>query len=128
MVQLSIRCHACVPVAAEQMEQWLDEQVAELRSDLPHGTIRLSRLTQQLPSVDVSIGWLLELELFASESGTLPPRVVDALRDMRLLGLQPTLMAPLNWPDHDGARGNQDHPQQERRAGRRARSAATASH
>lgn len=110
MVQLSIRCHPCMPVAADQLERWLDHQVAELRSDVPHGTIRLSRLTQHLPNTDVSVGWLLELELVAEECGDLRPRVVGALRDMRLLGLQPTLMAPVGWWEANGQDGGEDAP------------------
>lgn len=97
MLRLSIRCHPCVPVAADQLEQWLSWQVAELRSDVQHGTVRLSRLTQHLPSSDVPIGWLLELESFETESDRLHSRVLHALRDMRLLGLQPTAMAPVDW-------------------------------
>jgi hypothetical protein len=108
MVQLSIRCHPCMPVAADQLERWLDHQVAELRCDVPHGTIRLSRLTQHLPNTDVSVGWLLELELVAEECGHLRPRIVAAIRDMRLLGLQPTLMAPAagDWSESNGAAGD----------------------
>ncbi|MDQ3759521.1 MAG: hypothetical protein M3331_06240 [Actinomycetota bacterium] len=97
MLRLSIRCHPCVPVAADQLEQWLSCQVAELRSDVPHGTVRLSRLTQHLPSSDVPIGWLLELELFEADSDRVHLRILDALRDMRLLGLQLTVMAPVDW-------------------------------
>ncbi len=97
MLRLSIRCHPCVPVAADQLEQWLSGQVAELRSDIPHGTVRLSRLTQHLPSSDVPIGWLLELELFEADSNRVHLRILDALRDMRLLGLQPTVLAPVDW-------------------------------
>jgi hypothetical protein len=91
MVQLTIRCHPRVPVAAEQLERWLDQQVEGLRAEAPLGTVRLSRLTQQLPSVGIGIGWLLELELPEDEPLLDEDRLAAVLRDMRLLGLQPTL-------------------------------------
>lgn len=91
MVQLAIRCQPRVPVSAEELEGWLEQQVLNLRVEAPNGTIRLSRLTQGLPS---AIGWLLELELAEEEPLLAGDRLADALRDMRLLGLQPTLLAP----------------------------------
>ncbi|HET8820098.1 MAG TPA: hypothetical protein VFM57_01000 [Thermoleophilaceae bacterium] len=91
MVQLAIRCHPCAPVSADDLEGWLDQQVDELRAAVPQGTLRLCRLTQGGPSSDLNIGWLIELELADGEllGGRL---LADSLRDMRLLGLQPTLL------------------------------------
>jgi hypothetical protein len=94
MLQLAIRCHPRVPVSANELEQWLEHQVGELRAQAPHGTVRLSRLTQGMPSADRNIGWLVELELAEEEPLLAGDRLADALRDMRLLGLQPTLLAP----------------------------------
>jgi hypothetical protein len=91
MVQISIRCLPRVPVASDELEQWLEQQVDALREQAPHGTIRLSRLTQGLPS---AIGWLVELELAEDEPLLAGDRLTEALRDMRLLGLQPTLLRP----------------------------------
>ena len=54
---------------------------------------RLSRLTQSAPDMDLEIGWLVELDLPDGEPLLTGRRLADALRDMRLLGLQPTLMA-----------------------------------
>lgn len=102
MVQLTIRCHPRVPVSADELERWLEQQVNGLRAEAPQGTVRLSRLTQGLPSADIDIGWLLELELPEEDPLLKRNRLTEALRDMRLLGLQPTLLAPLNlstWPD-----------------------------
>ena len=93
MVQLAIRCHPVVPVAADELEQWLEQEVRDLRADAPAGIIRLSRLTQG-PTADYDIGWLVELELPAGEPLLTGHRLDEALRDMRLLGLQPTLLAP----------------------------------
>jgi hypothetical protein len=95
MVKLTIRLHPSVPIDADELEGWLQLEVSDLRADAPHGTIRLSRLRQGLPNVDVNIGWLVELELPDGEPLLERDRLADALRDMRLLGLQPTLLAPL---------------------------------
>ena len=94
MVQLAIRCHACVPVSVDEMDGWLERQVAELRAEAPEATVRLSRLTQGGPSSDLQIGWLVELELAEGEPLLGGQRLAESLRDMRLLGLQPTLLAP----------------------------------
>ena len=94
MVQLAIRCHPCAPVSAEELEPWLEKQLGELRADAPRGTLRLSRLTQGAPDLDLEIGWLIELDMPDGEPLLTGHRLADALRDMRLLGLQPTLLAP----------------------------------
>jgi len=94
MLQLAIRCHPCVPVSADELEPWLEKQLEELRADTPHGTLRLSRLTQGAPDVNLENGWLIELELPDGDPLLTGHRLADALRDMRLLGLQPTLLAP----------------------------------
>jgi hypothetical protein len=93
MLQLAIRCHPCVPVSADELEPWLKTQLDDLRADAPHGTLRLSRLTQSAPDMDLEIGWLVELDLPDGEPLLTGRRLADALRDMRLLGLQPTLLA-----------------------------------
>ena len=91
MISLAIRCQPRVPVSADELEDWLEQEVSHLRAEAPHGTIRLSRLTQGLPS---PIGWLVEVELAEDEPLLAGDRLGDALRDMRLLGLQPTLLEP----------------------------------
>jgi hypothetical protein len=93
MVQLAIRCHPRVPVSADELEHWLEQQVHDLRVEAPRATVRLSRLTQGAPGADLKIGWLVELELGEHEPLLTGHRLADALRDMRLLGLQPTLLA-----------------------------------
>ena len=94
MLQLAIRCHPCVPVSADELEPWLEKQLDELRADTPHGTLRLSRLTQGAPDLDLENGWLIELDLPEGAPLLTGRRLADALRDMRLLGLQPMLLAP----------------------------------
>jgi hypothetical protein len=93
MLQLAIRCHPCVPVSADELEPWLENQLDQLRADSPRGTLRLSRLTQSAPDMDLEIGWLVELDLPEGEPLLTGRRLADAVRDMRLLGLQPTLLA-----------------------------------
>jgi hypothetical protein len=106
VVQFAIRCLPRVPVAAEDLEQWLEQELEELRQRVPEGTIRLSRLTQELPTIDVGIGWLIELELPANQPLLGWDRLAAVLRDLRLLGLQPTLLVPstgAGWPPPDAA-------------------------
>ncbi len=98
-VQLAIRCLPRVPVATEDLEHWLQEELSELRSHVPEGTIRLSRLIQDLPSLEVGIGWLIELDLPGDEPLLGSERLASVLRDLRLLGLQPTLLVS---PDVSG--------------------------
>jgi hypothetical protein len=97
MVQLAIRCHPCVPVDAGELEVWLERQAEDLRAEAPRATVRLSRLTQSRPDANLDVGWLVELELDERETLLAGRRLADALRDMRLLGLQPTLLAPRDW-------------------------------
>ena len=92
MVQLAIRCHPCAPVSTDELEGWLEQQVHDLRAAVPHGTLRLCRLTQGGPSSDLNIGWLIEMELADGEQLLGGQLLADSLRDMRLLGLQPTLL------------------------------------
>jgi hypothetical protein len=94
MVQLAIRCHARVPVSADELEGWLQLEVKDLRAQAPHATVRLSRLTQGHPDAHLDIGWLIELELEPDVPLLADDRLPQAMRDMRLLGLQPTLLAP----------------------------------
>ena len=91
MVQLAIRCHPRVPVSGDELERWLGWQTDELRANFPRGTVRLSRLLQGRET-HLDAGWLIELEL--DEESLADGRLANAVRDMRLLGLQPTLLAP----------------------------------
>jgi hypothetical protein len=93
MVQVAIRCQPSVPVSAHELERWLEQQVSELRAEARHATVRLSRLTQGRAGADLEVGWLVELELAEGEQLLAGHRLADALRDMRLLGLEPTLLA-----------------------------------
>jgi hypothetical protein len=94
MVQLAIRCHPRVPISPDELEGWLELEVKDLRAQAPRATVRLSRLTQGRADAPLDIGWLIELELDPTEPLLAGDRLPQALRDMRLLGLQPTLLTP----------------------------------
>ena len=103
MVELAIRCQPCAPASHEELERWLERHVGELRVAIPHATCRLSRLTQGGPSADPGIGWLVELELAEGEPLPEAERLATSLRDMRLLGLEPTLLASHEpWTNGNG--------------------------
>ena len=94
MIKFAIRCHPSVPVEAEDLEEWLEHQADKLRAKAPHATVRLARLTQHLPSTEVDIGWLLELEVDDGGQVAIERQLEEALTDMRLLGFQPTVLTP----------------------------------
>jgi hypothetical protein len=99
--QFAIRCLPRVPVASEELEHWLEEELKELRRLSPQGTIRLSRLTQGLPTTEIGIGWLIEFDLPEDQGLFGSDRMEAVLKDLRLLGFQPTLLAPpgsAGWP------------------------------
>jgi hypothetical protein len=91
MSQLAIRCHPHAPVSTDEVDDWLRAEVERLRERAPHAALRVLRLNQALPTGDAEVGWLIELDA----AGGAPPLDEDGLaqilRDLRLLGLQPTL-------------------------------------
>jgi hypothetical protein len=86
-----IRCHPRAPVASEDLEDWLEDAVGRVRDDLTaSNAVRFFRVTQCLPSGRETAGWLVEID--AREEGLAGSLDLDALiRDMRLLGLEPTV-------------------------------------
>jgi hypothetical protein len=102
MSLLAIRCHPCAPVAYEELERWLERETEALRADVPHAIARVSRLTQARHDGDLYVGWLVEFDLPDGETRVAETRLADALRDMRLLGLQPTLLAPQRVTSNGG--------------------------
>lgn len=102
MLKLTIRCHPGIPVASDELERWLTAQVRELRAGAPRAIIRLSRLTQDFPSSEAGIGWLLELEMPEGSALLTRGRLASTLAEMRLLGIQPTALTPLDWPNAQG--------------------------
>jgi hypothetical protein len=102
MLKLTIRCHPGVPVASDDLEHWLTDEVRELRAGAPRAIIRLSRLTQDFPSSEAGIGWLLELEMPEGSALLTRGRLARTLAEMRLLGIQPTALTQLDWPNARG--------------------------
>jgi hypothetical protein len=96
MLKLTIRCHPGVPVDSDELERWLTAQVSELRAGAPRAIIRLSRLTQHFPNGDAAIGWLLELEMPEGSPLLSEGRLTHVMADMRLLGIEPTALAPVD--------------------------------
>jgi hypothetical protein len=72
--------------------------------------MRLSRLTQGPLRADLYMGWLIELDLPDGEPLLTGDRLAHALRDMRLLGLQPTLLMPAPQGERSAANGAAPHP------------------
>jgi hypothetical protein len=99
MRQIAIRCHPSVPVDPGELEDWLEGQIEQLRGQAPGATVRLARLTQQLPSSEIHLGWLLELELIETNGVRAEAQLGEVVRDMRLLGFQPTVLTPVKAGD-----------------------------
>ena len=92
MPQIAIRCHRCAPLAADQVEQWLADELERLRDDAPTAVLRLLRLKQQAPTGEVEIGWLIELDAASGAPKFDGETLAPVVRDLRLLGLQPTVL------------------------------------
>jgi hypothetical protein len=99
MIQITIRCHPLAPVSVAELEPWLESQVTNLRTQVTRGTVRLSRLIQELPNLDLSVGWILELEMAADEPFLSQGGLVRLASDMRMLGLQTTMLSPFDLSD-----------------------------
>jgi hypothetical protein len=99
---LIVRCRSCTPTSAAELTDWLEAKAAELREGTPGLVVRLTRLAQDLPSATVDDGWLLEVELPGVEKDgpftMLMSSLEEIIRDMRVLGLDPTLLVPVNLP------------------------------
>jgi hypothetical protein len=92
MHQLAIRCHPFTPVSSDDVDAWLQEELARLRERAPHAALRLLRLRQALPTGEADVGWLIELDPAGGEPPLDEDELAQVLRDLRLLGLQPTLL------------------------------------
>jgi hypothetical protein len=92
-MQVAIRCHPYAPVASEELEDWLAREVDGIRAAAPDATVRLMRLSRARSADRVAVGWLIEMEGLRGEVALSELQLDAVLRDMRLLGLQPTLLA-----------------------------------
>lgn len=99
---LIVRCRSCTPASAGELTEWLEDKVAELREGTPGLLARLTRLAQDLPGATVDDGWLLEFELPREREDSaftlLMSALGETLRDMRVLGFDPTLLVPVSPP------------------------------
>jgi hypothetical protein len=102
MAKVTILCHPVTPVAPAELEDWLELQLDQLRSNAPV-IVRVSRLTQALPSSEVAAGWLIEVELTDEsqplDRNDLTEALADVFNDMRFLGMQPMLLFPHDLSD-----------------------------
>jgi hypothetical protein len=102
MAKVTILCHPVTPVPPAELEGWLELQLDQLRSRAPV-IVRMSRLTQALPSSEVGAGWLIEVELTDEshplDRDDLTDALADVFNDMRFLGMQPMLLFPHDLSD-----------------------------
>jgi hypothetical protein len=91
-MQVAIRCHPYAPVDSDELESWLAREVDEIRAAAPGASVRLMRLSQTLSAGRVAVGWLIELEGLPGKVALTDLQLDAVLRNMRLLGLQPTLL------------------------------------
>jgi hypothetical protein len=102
MPKVTILCHPVTPVAQAELEDWLELQLDQIRSN-PPVIVRVSRLTQALPSSEVAAGWLIEVELIDEsqplDRDELSGALADVFNDMRFLGMQPMLLFPHDLSD-----------------------------
>lgn len=111
---LLIRSRSCTPASAEELTDWLEERVTELREGTPQLLVRLTRLAQDLPEATVDDGWLIEVELQGEGEDapftSLMASLEELLRDMRVLGLDPTLLMPVKLPFEEPALASASFP------------------
>lgn len=94
MDRFAIRCHPCSPISAGEVDTWLGVQVDGLRAASAGATLRLFHLTQTLPTGETELGWLIEVDAAGGAAPLDQDQLERLLRDMRLLGLQPTVLRP----------------------------------
>lgn len=92
MSQIAVRCHPFAPVASEELQKWLTAEIKRLREDAPDAAIRLLRLSQPGPEGEIAVGWQIELGVTPSASPLDDDSLGELLRDLRLLGLQPSVL------------------------------------
>ena len=102
MPKVTILCHPVTPVPPAELEDWLELQLDQLRSNAPV-IARMSRLTQELPNSEVAAGWLIEIELTDEshplDRDDLTDALADVFNDLRFLGMQPMLLFPHDLSD-----------------------------
>jgi hypothetical protein len=94
MTGVSIRCRAEDHEAALRFEQWLGQKRAASPILMTDGTVRVSRLAPALTTVRGGAGWLIEFQLQEDEALIDWQSVAAVVTDLRLLGLEPTVLIP----------------------------------
>jgi hypothetical protein len=92
MSQIAVRCHPYAPVATDDVQKWLTAEVRRLREDSPDAAIRLLRLSQAGPEGEIGVGWQIELGITMPEAPLDHQGLSELLGDLRLLGLQPSVL------------------------------------
>jgi len=101
MSQIAVRCHPYAPVATESLQKWLREEVKRLRKSVPGASIRLLRLSQPGPEAEIEVGWQIEIGGPLNQSPLDDESLAELLRDLRLLGLQPSVLGEKGTLDRD---------------------------
>ena len=92
MSQIAVRCHPYAPVATKSLQKWLRDEVRLLRKSAPEASIRLLRLSQPGPAEEIEVGWQIEIGGSLGQSPLDEESLAELLRDLRLLGLQPSVL------------------------------------
>jgi hypothetical protein len=107
MRQLAIRCQPTTPRPTQEVEQWLETEVGRLRAGDPHASFHLRRITTTATDGSAGNGWLIELDATSGGDALDEERIDAVLRDLRLLGLVPTLLHSL---EHQALSSHQAGP------------------
>jgi hypothetical protein len=99
MRRLAIHCQPASAVPTQEVERWLKQEVERLRAGTPHASFHLHRITATESTGDTRTGWLIELDATSGDEPLDHEHVDAVLRDLRLLGLRPTLLRALENGD-----------------------------
>jgi hypothetical protein len=109
MRQLAIRISPVSPVSNDEVDAWLQAEVERVREGAPQAALRVLRLRQPLPTGDADVGWLIELDAAGGAAPLNEDELTRILRDLRLLGLQPTLLQAGSMAGSDFTRNGGGH-------------------
>ena len=98
MSQIAVRCHPYAPVATEEVQKWLTAEVGRLHEEAPDAAIRLLRLSQAGPEGEIGVGRQIELGITHPEAPLKQQTISELLGDLRLLGLQPSVLRAQDAP------------------------------
>ncbi len=93
MSQIAIRCRPCSRVAPAEMERWLNEEVTRIYDGVPEMTGCLWRLSREGIDDETGVGWQIELCMASSASPFDHKGLTELLRDLRLVGVEPSVLS-----------------------------------